>query len=192
MSILNCDTRLTIINCTGLPASFTFVPEGGTMRLQPIGSCHINADIHTSATTLTEWFQEWIQLVSYGPTYSRLTWCIPPEKEETVRFQTQGPMALELKWTDPSISWAKEIPGEWSVDISNATDVTLFVRSDIGEYIKQAARNRPATVRSVKLKPYLELACDEEIPFCITATPIANMFWRDGINIQAIVSPQIE
>ena len=62
MSILNCDTRLTIINCTGLPATFTFVPEGGTMRLQPTGSCHINADIHTSATTLTEWFQEWIQL----------------------------------------------------------------------------------------------------------------------------------
>ena len=193
MSILNCSTRLTIVNCTGLPAAFTFVPQNGTMRLQPIDSARINATIHTSATTIREWFQEWIQLISYGPTYSHLQWSVPPEKEETVRFEVDGPLTLKLVWTDPSISWVKKSPGEWSVDISDATDVTLFVRSDIGEYMKQKpTSNRPATVSSVKLKPYLEIACDQEIPFSITQTPIANMFWRDGINIQAIVKPQNE
>jgi hypothetical protein len=52
--------------------------------------------------------------------------------------------------------------------------------------------NAPATVSSVKLKPRLEIACDDEIPFTITQVPVADMFWRDGINLQAIVSPQNE
>jgi hypothetical protein len=163
------------------------------MRLQPVGTSHINATIHTAATTLREWFQEFFQLISYGPTYRHLQWSVPPEKEEVVRFQSDGPMTLTLEWSDPSISWCKQTPGEWSVDISNATDVTLYVRSDIGEYVKQPpTHNRPATVSSVKLKPFLEIACDQEIPFSISVEPVANMFWRDGINIRAIVKPQNE
>lgn len=163
------------------------------MRLQPIGNSHINATIYTSAATIREWFQEWIQLISYGPTYSHLQWTVAPTHEEVVRFQSNGPLSLRLQWTDPSISWNKQIEGEWSVDISKATDVTLYVRSDIGEYVKQPpAYNRPATVSSVKLRPRLEIACDEDIPFRIVGAPVADMFWRDGINIQAIVSPQNE
>ena len=35
MSILNCSTRLCIINHTGLPATFKFVPKN-PMRIQPL------------------------------------------------------------------------------------------------------------------------------------------------------------
>ena len=48
---------------------------------------------------------------------------------------------------------------------------------------------RPAQVKSVQLKPYLEIACDDEIPFVIEKQPVANMFWSAQINLEQIVNP---
>ena len=192
MSILNCSTRLTIVNCTGLTASFSCTPQTGHMRLQPLQDAHVHGTIGTSAETFSDWVKEWLHLVSYGPTYDKLEWSVPPENQETVRFQVDHPLTIQMTWSDPSVSWANQVPGEWTIDISKAVDVTMFVRSDIGEYTKRVQYNAPATVSSVKLKPRLEIACDDEIPFTITQVPVADMFWRHGINLHAIVSPQNE
>lgn len=189
MSILNCHTRLQIVNCTGLPATFVFCPKEGHMRLQPLSNAHVHASVDTSAGSISEWIQEWIQLVSYGPTYNRLEWTVPAQTQETVRFQLQSPMKINLKWTDQSVSWEKYQPGTWSVDITKAIDVTLFIRADVGEYFKENHFNGPASVKSVELKPYLELACDDEIPFTIEQEPVANMYWSPQINLQQIVNP---
>lgn len=190
MSILNCHTRLQIVNCTGLPAHFIFSPKEGDMRIQPIDNAHVNASVHTSATSITEWIQEWVQLVSYGPTYDRLEWTVPPQSEETVRLQLQSNMKVELKWTDHSVSWEKHLPGTWTMDITNAVDVTLYVRADIGEYVQQRSMSGgPAAVKAIQLKPYLEIACDDEIPFVIEKEPVANMYWNAQINVQQIVNP---
>lgn len=189
MSILNCHTRLQIVNCTGLPATFVVSPKEGHMRLQPLEDAHVHASVDTSAASLSEWFHEWIQLVSYGPTYNRLEWTVPSQSQETVRFQLQSPMNVQLKWTDASVSWEKFQHGTWSLDITKAVDVTLYLKADVGEYLKQHHLNGPASVKAVQLKPYLELACDDVVPFAIENEPVANMYWSPQINLQQIVNP---
>ena len=190
MSILNCHTRLQIVNCTGLPARFTFTPNGSHMRLQPLEDAHVHASVNTNASTISEWLQEWIQLVTYGPTYDKLEWSVPAQSNETVRLQLQSPLTLELKWSDHSVSWEKFAPGRWKIDITKAVDLTLFLRADVGEYVKQHHGKGPASVKAIQLKPYLEIACDDEIPFTIESAPIANMYWSPQINVTQLVNPE--
>lgn len=190
MSILNCNTRLNIVNCTGLSAQFVFRPTTGHMRLQPVGTAHVIGSIDTEAGSLTDWIREWIQLVSYGPTHNRLHWTVGGDSEETVRFMMDAPLEVEMEWSDPSVSWATSISGKWTLDVSKAVEVTLYIRGDIGQYQKKKALNGPAVVASVFLKPYLEIACDDEIPFTMIQEPIAEMYWRPGIDLQKVVSPQ--
>lgn len=190
MSILNCFTSLTIVNCTGLTAVFKIEPIESTMRIQPIGSANVNATVGTTAAGLTDWFKEWFNLISYGPTYQNLTWNIKPSSTETTRFQLKSTMNVSIQWGDPSVSWEKYSDGTWNIDVSKATEVTLFLKSDIGEYGKRKSmQGKPSEIASVHLLPYLEIACDEEIPFVIKEKPVAHMFWRPGINIEHIVKP---
>ena len=191
MSILNCSTRLTIINCTGLPAKFTFCPVSQHMRLQPIDKAHINATVGTNASTIREWLQEWVQLISYGPTYSKLEWSVDANTEETVRFEVVSPMDVQMQWSDRSVSWETHEPGKWNINVAKAVDVTIYLRAEIGEYVKTKTYGKPDQVVSVQLKPYLEIACDDEIPFIQEQRPIANMFWSPQINIKQIVDPNI-
>ena len=187
MSILNCSTRLSIINHTGLPATFIFTPEV-SMRLQPLASAHVDGTVQSNAEGIVQWFQEFVQLISYGPTFNRLKWTIAPSCEETVRFQMSGPMKFEIAWSDPSVSWEEHKPGTWSIDISKVTDVTMHLRGDVGEYVQQPMAGSPAAVKSVNLEHCVEIACDEEIPFSIECTPISKMYWRPDINLKSIVS----
>ncbi len=190
MSILNCNTRLNIVNCTGLSAQFVLRPSKGHMRLQPVGTAHVIGSIDTEAGSLTDWIREWVQLISYGPTHNRLHWTVAAESEETVRFMVESPMEVEMEWTDPSVSWATAIAGKWTIDVSKAVEVTLYVRGDIGAYQKKKTLSGPAVVASVFLKPHLEIACDEDIPFAMVQEPVAEMYWRPGIDLQKVVSPQ--
>lgn len=190
MSILNCHTRLQIINCTGLPATFVFCPTEGHMRLQPLGNAHVHASVNTNAASLSDWIHEWIQLVSYGPTYDRLEWTVPAQTEETVRLQLESPMSVDVRWTDHSVSWETFRPGKWSVDITKAVEVTLYLRAEMGEYIKQNHLAGPPSVKAVQLKPYLELACDDVVPFVIEKEPVATMYWSPQINLKQMVDPE--
>ena len=187
MSILNCYTRLTIINHTGLPATFTFEPRN-PMRLQPLENANIHGTIETSASNVTEWIKEFIQLLSYGPTYNKMTWTVKSGQEETIRIQLNGPVSFKINWTDPSVSWEQHDQGKWSIDISKVTDVTLHLRGDIGEYVQQRSYKGPSTVKSIHLKHSVEIACDEDIPFTIEKAPISKMFWRPDINLSSLVS----
>lgn len=189
MSILNCHTRLQIINCTGLPATFTICPKEGHMRLQPLADAHVHASVNTNASSISDWIHEWLQLVTYGPTYDRLEWTLAPQTEETVRFQLQSPMTIEVNWTDHSVSWETFKPGKWSVDITKAVEVSIFLKADMGEYVKQSQYGGPAAVKAIELKPYLELACDDVVPFVIEKHPVARMYWSPQINLQQIVNP---
>ena len=76
------------------------------------------------------------------------------------------------------------------MDISDAADVTMFLKCDIGQYGHTRTAGGPASVASVELKPYLELACDDDIPFTIEKPPVATMYWRPGIDIENIVNPE--
>jgi len=192
MSILNCSTRLTIVNCTGLPATFSFETSVKHMRLQPIGTAHVDAVVDTNASSIGEWISEWVKLISYGPTYNKLIWKIPARGTETVRFELEEPLSMEMDWSDHSVSWENKSPGKWSIDIQKAVELTLYLKSDIGEYVKQRNHNAPASVKSVHLKPYLEIACDDEIPFKIDKTPVSIMYWSPQINIKQIVNPEME
>tara|TARA_B100001559_G_C16261671_1_gene511808 strand:- start:4 stop:555 length:552 start_codon:yes stop_codon:yes gene_type:complete len=183
---------MTIVNCTGLPATFSFETEQKHMRLQPIDTAHVDAIVDTNASSIGEWISEWINLISYGPTYNKLVWKVPPQGTETVRFQVEEPLSMEIDWSDPSVSWEHKSKGKWSIDIQKAVDLTLFLRSDIGEYTKQRNRGGPASVKSVHLKPYLEIACDDEIPFKIDKKPISIMFWSPQIDIKQIVNPEMD
>ena len=61
---------------------------------------------------------------------------------------------------------------------------------DVGEYVKQRSLpGGPASVKAIQLKPYLEIACDDEIPFVIEKQPVANMYWNAQINVQQVVNP---
>lgn len=186
MSILNCSTRLCIINHTGLPAKFLFTPDT-PMRLQPLEQAHASGTISSQATTVSEWFQEFIQLMTYGPTYNKLEWTLPAGAEETIRLNLTSPMSFEIQWTDPSVSWEQHETGKWTFDISKCIDVTMHLRGDVGEYVQQRSFTGPASVKSVHLKHYVELACDDDIPFSIEKEPIAKMFWRKDINLQGLV-----
>lgn len=189
MSILNCSCRLTIVNCTGLNARFEFLPLEQHMRLQPIDNANVSATIDTNASTVTEWFKEWWQLISYGPTYNKLVWNVSANSQDTVRFEVKRPIKLKMDWDDQSVSWEKTRPGAWSIDIAKAIDVTLYLRAEVGKYNQTRTLAGPSTVKSVELKPYLELACDDQIPFVIEQTPVADMFWSAQINLDAIVNP---
>ena len=190
MSILNCNTRLNVVNCTGLNASLVIKPLKGHMRLQPVGTAHVIGSIDTEAGSISDWIREWIQLVSYGPTHNRLNWTVAPNTEETVRFMMDSPLEVEMEWSDASASWATSICGKWTIDISNTVEVTLYVKGDIGQYQKKKTLGGPAVVASVHLKPFLEIACDEDIPFAMVQEPVAEMYWRPGIDLQKIVNPQ--
>lgn len=192
MSILNCHTRLQIVNCTGLPAQFVFTPKQGEMRLQPLNNAHVHASVSTSASSIGEWVEEWVKLISYGPTYNKLEWSVPAQAEETIRLQVQAPMVLELKWSDQSVSWEKYETGRWTMDIAKAVDVTLYLKADVGEYVKQQKGIGPAAVKAIQLKPFLEIACDDEIPFTIEKNPVANMYWSSQINVKQLVNPASE
>lgn len=186
MSILNCSTRLCIINHTGLPAKFLFTPET-PMRLQPLEQAHVSGTISSQATTVSEWFQEFIQLMTYGPTYNKLEWTLSPGAEETIRINLSSPMSFQINWSDPSVSWEQHETGKWTFDISKCIDVTMHLRGDVGEYVQQRSFTGPSSVKSIHLKHYLELACDDDIPFSIEKGPIAKMFWRKDINLQGLV-----
>jgi hypothetical protein len=189
MSILNCYTRLSIVNSTGLPAVFDIVPIDTHMRVQPLDNARVLASVDTNAASLLDWVQEWFNLIRYGPTYNRLKWTLEAGSTAVTRFQLTGPMTMAVTWGDPSVSWKKCTPGSWTIDISKATDITIFFKSDIGEYEQLKRVGAPASVASVCLQPYLELACDEEIPFSMDKQPVAHMYWRPGIDIDNIVNP---
>ncbi len=186
MSILNCSTRLTIVNHTGLPATFTFMPDR-PMRLQPLDRAHASGSIASQATSMSEWVREFFQLVTYGPTYDKLEWCVAAGQEETVRLNMEGPVEFGIEWSDPSVSWEQRTQGKWSFDISKTVDVTLHLRADVGEYVQQRSFTGPASVKSVHLKHFVEIACDEEIPFSILQQPVSKMFWRSDINLKGLV-----
>lgn len=186
MSILNCSTRLCIVNHTGLPAKFSFTPDT-PMRLQPLGQAHATGNISSQATSISEWFQEFVQLMTYGPTYNKLDWTIAPGVEETVRLNVSSPMAFQIEWSDPSVSWEQHEPGKWTFDISKCIDVTMHLRGDVGEYVQQRTFGGPASVKSVNLKHYVELACDDDIPFSIEREAVSKMFWRKDINLKGLV-----
>jgi hypothetical protein len=77
MSILSCFTRLNIVNCTGLPAEFTIKSvDENLMRIQPTDDANIDAEIMTKADSVTEWIQEWFDLIRYGPTYRYFNWSL--------------------------------------------------------------------------------------------------------------------
>jgi hypothetical protein len=48
----------------------------------------------------------------------------------------------------------------------------------------------PATVSSVQLKPYLEIACDESVPFPLEKQPIASIYYSKSINLDNIINPK--
>lgn len=191
MSVLNCYTRLTVINNTGLDAVFEVNPAESDMRIQPVENADVKAVVGTSAVTMADWIWEWFNFVSYGPTYTNLSWSVCACEKATTRFQLVAPLHITVKWVDPSVSWKTHVSGEWSVDISKAMDVTLFLKSDIGEYGHRQQTSGLMTVASVHLKPYLEIACDEEIPFSVLKHPVAEMFWRPGIDVNNIIKPNI-
>ena len=155
-----------------------------------MGAANVNATVGTNAEGLLEWVREWFNLISYGPTYQRMSWNVKPSSTETTRFQFNSTMTVTVHWGDPSVSWEQYADGKWEIDISEAAEVTLYFKSDVGEYGQQhSVRGRPSEIASVHLLPYLEIACDDEIPFLIKDQPIAKMFWRPGINIEHIVKP---
>jgi len=186
MSILNCSTRLSIVNHTGLPATFSFVPKN-PMRIQPIEQAHASGSISSRANSVTEWIQEFFQLVTYGPTYDKLEWTVSPGKQESVRFNLDGAVEFGIDWTDPSVSWEQKEQGKWSFDISKAVEVTLHLRADVGEYVQKKSQKGPACIQSVHLKHFVEIACDEDIPFTMQKNPVSRMFWRRDINLKALV-----
>jgi len=192
MSILNCSCRVTIVNCTGFGASFQFIPQQQHMRLQPIDNAQVSAAVDTNAETALDWIKEWWHLISYGPTYKKLDWQIPASSQATVRFEVSEPMQVHAIWSDPSASWDRHEKGTWNINIAKAIDVTIYLKADVGDYIKTQSHGRPAQVKSVKLKPYLEIACDDEIPFVIEKQPVAHMFWSPQINLEHIVNPNKE
>ena len=190
MSILSCFTRLNIVNCTGLPAEFTIKSvDENLMRIQPTDDANIDAEIMTKADSVTEWIQEWFDLIRYGPTYRYFNWSLDGSSTESARLQLSSAVSISVKWGDQSVNWQNRIDGVWNCDISKVTEVTIFLKSDIGEYQKKHTSNGPATVSSVQLKPYLEIACDESVPFSLEKQPVASIYYSKSINLENIVSP---
>jgi len=191
MSILKCNTLLTIKNCTGLEIHLSIKPESSTthMRVQPDGNTNITGAIESKAFNVGSWLKEWVHLVAYGPTHRQVEWVIQSNSSASARFNMNGPFQIELKWSDPSVSWADMKPGIWSLDITNVYEIKMFVRADLGNYIQKRHVSGPSTVQSVHLKLDMEIACDDSLPFSRLQTPIANMFWRKDINLQNIVNP---
>ena len=191
MSILSCFTRLNIVNCTGLPAEFTIKSvDEKLMRIQPIDDANIDAEIMTKADSVTEWIQEWFDLIRYGPTYRSFNWSLDGSSTESARLQLSSGVSISVKWGDQSVNWETQIDGVWNCDISKVIEVTIFLKSDIGEYQKKHTSNGPATVSSVQLKPYLEIACDESVPFSLEKQPIASIYYSKSINLENIISPK--
>ena len=125
--------------------------------------------------------------MAYGPNFSDFEWVVVAGTSQSVRVECDTPMDFEIEWTDPSVSWEKYQVGKWNFDISQARDVTLFLRGDVGEYKHTHNIGGPRVVQSVCLKHYVEIACDNEIPFIIKETPVTNMYWSNSINIDTIV-----
>ena len=189
MSLLSCFTRLNVVNSTGLPAVFTIKSDNAFMRIQPVLDANIDANIDTNATSITEWIHEWFDLIRYGPTYRSFNWSLDGSSKESARLQLSSGVSISVKWGDQSVNWETQIDGVWNCDISKVTEVTIFLKSDIGEYQKKHTSNGPATVSSVQLKPYLEIACDESVPFSLEKQPIASIYYSKSINLQNIINP---
>ena len=189
MSLLSCFTRLNVVNSTGLPAVFTIKSDNVFMRIQPVLDANIDANIDTNATSITEWIHEWFDLIRYGPTYRSFNWSLDGSSTESARLQLSSGVSISVKWGDQSVNWETQIDGVWNCDISKVTEVTIFLKSDIGEYQKKHTSNGPATVSSVQLKPYLEIACDESVPFSLEKQPIASIYYSKSINLQNIINP---
>jgi len=191
MSLLSCFTRLNVVNSTGLPAVFTIKSDNAFMRIQPVLDANIDANIDTNATSITEWIHEWFDLIRYGPTYRSFNWSLDGSSTESARLQLSSGVSISVKWGDQSVNWETQIDGVWNCDISKVTSVTIFLKSDIGEYQKKHTSNGPATVSSVQLKPYLEIACDESVPFSLEKQPIASIYYSKSINLQNIINPTV-
>jgi len=189
MSLLSCFTRLNVVNSTGLPAVFTIKSDNAFMRIQPVLDANIDANIDTNATSITEWIHEWFDLIRYGPTYRSFNWSLDGSSTESARLQLSSGVSISVKWGDQSVNWETQIDGVWNCDISKVTSVTIFLKSDIGEYQKKHTSNGPATVSSVQLKPYLEIACDESVPFSLEKQPVASIYYSKSINLDNIINP---
>ena len=189
MSLLSCFTRLNVVNSTGLPAVFTIKSDNAFMRIQPVLDANIDANIDTNATSITEWIHEWFDLIRYGPTYRSFNWSLDGSSTESARLQLSSGVSISVKWGDQSVNWETQIDGVWNCDISKVIEVTIFLKSDIGEYQKKHTSNGPATVSSVQLKPYLEIACDESVPFSLEKQPIASIYYSKSINLENIINP---
>ena len=89
--------------------------------------------------------------------------CLRQRRKAHVLILT-APFHIEMRWSDPSVSWAEMKSGIWSLDISNTNEVTIYAKSDLGSYNKKRISNGPSTVQSVQLKLDLEIACEDETP----------------------------
>ena len=189
MSLLSCFTRLNVVNSTGLPAVFSIKSDNAFMRIQPVLDANIDANIDTNAISVTEWIHEWFDLIRYGPTYRSFNWSLDGSSTESARLQLSSGVSISVKWGDQSVNWETRIDGVWNCDISKVTEVTIFLKSDIGEYQKKHTSKGPAQVSSVQLKPYLEIACDESVPFSLEKQPVASIYYSKSINLENIINP---
>jgi hypothetical protein len=160
------------------------------IRIQPIADALIEADIDTNANSVSEWIYEWFNMIRYGPTYKTFKWSLDGTTTQSSRLQLKGSIEISVNWGDQSVNWENRIDGVWNCDISKVTEVTIFLKSDIGEYQQKHTSSGPATVSSVHLKPYLEIACDESVPFSLEKQPIASIFYSKSINLDNIINPK--
>ena len=154
MSLLSCYTRLNIVNCTGLPAKITIKSNDNLfMRIQPVDEANIEAEIATNADSVSEWVQEWFNLLRYGPTYDSFQWLLEGQTTESARLQLLSSLSISINWGDQSVNWQSQVDGIWTVDISKITEVTIYLKSDIGEYQKKHTK-RLLHIRQCAL-PYI-------------------------------------
>jgi len=111
MSVLVSTSLCTFINDTGLKMECTLRPTK-SLRIHEVFTDNVKTNVQTNIS----WMTEWVYLILYGSLQQDVCLTLKSREHAKICLHSTGPMIVDCKWVDPSVSWKQELFGSWSIE----------------------------------------------------------------------------
>ena len=124
MSVLRRPIEFTIHNRSGIPCNIVLrSKDGGSIRMQ--GCDNAQGRVEPQAWTLTTVMTEFLSLMLYGPTHSKIEFHVDAHDKYSSTMYVDGEVGLHLSWRNPPLAGRQPLRGSTHSPLDRK-------RSDVG------------------------------------------------------------
>lgn len=186
MSVLRRPIEFTIHNRSGIPCNIVLrSKDGGSIRMQ--GCDNAQGRVEPQAWTLTTVMTEFLSLMLYGPTHSKIEFHVDAHDKYSSTMYVDGEVGLHLSWEEPSISWKTAVEGEYTFTPGTENEVTLELRADMGQCFSTRQRRGPKQIESMALETSI-LPKVGEVAWAVVKEPKYILYYRKGIDMRELIT----